>query len=356
MTGSDSPENIEPRGEAAPPSRARPRLHRSHPWRRIFHYAGLVALILFSIVAGRRLDASEVARALAHASAGLLLAAAAAAVLSLSMQSGRWLAIVHPVAPSARVRDAFFSLLAGYAIGLVIPARAGDLARAHLFSRLSGGSTATFTATAVVDHLLGAVALFGAIGLFTSLAHLPLASRRAGLLACGVTLLALVALWLVRPRARASTGGGGSDDRAGPGAASAGVFERVIRRLREGLIAVGRPRALVLSFCFALAGWGVETLIAHLALRAFELPAGIEPSIAVVLATTLAAAASVSPGNAGSFEIACVVALSGFDVARETALAFAIGYHAVHLIPTAVIGGGWLITHGYRMALLREAP
>src|SRR6266496_3866103 len=130
----------------------------------------------------------------------------------------------------------------------------------------------------------------------------------------------------------------------------------VIARLRQGLVAVGRPRALALSWCFALGGWAAEVLIAYLCLRAFGLPAGIEPSLLVVLATTLSAAASVSPGNAGAFEIACVLALSGLGVAREPALAFAIGYHAVHLIPVALLGGGWLLAHGYKGGLVREVP
>jgi len=75
-----------------------------------------------------------------------------------------------------------------------------------------------------------------------------------------------------------------------------------------------------------------------------------------VLATTLSAAASISPGNAGAFEIACLLALSGFGVPQEPALAFAIGYHAVHLIPVAVLGGGWLVATGYKGNLAGEVP
>jgi uncharacterized membrane protein YbhN (UPF0104 family) len=98
-----------------------------------------------------------------------------------------------------------------------------------------------------------------------------------------------------------------------------------------------------------------ELLIAHISLRAFGLPTGVEPSALVLLATNLSAAASISPGNAGAFQIACIVALSGFDVAREPALAFGIGYHVVHLVPTALVGGGWLLASGYRSAWMRNS-
>jgi uncharacterized protein (TIRG00374 family) len=119
------------------------------------------------------------------------------------------------------------------------------------------------------------------------------------------------------------------------------------------LVAVGRPRALGTALLFAIAGWISEGLIAHLALRAFGLPSGVGPSMMAVVATTLAAAASVSPGNAGAFEVACIAALAAFGVSHEAAFAFAIGYHAVHLIPTTMIGGGWLLGHGYRPSALR---
>lgn len=128
----------------------------------------------------------------------------------------------------------------------------------------------------------------------------------------------------------------------------------MVQRLRHGLVAVGRPRALLLSWTFALGGWAAEGLIAWCSLRAFGLPGTMEMALLVVIATTLSSAASISPGNAGAFELACVLALSGFGVGREPALAFALGYHAVHLIPVALLGGGWLLAHGYRGSLARE--
>ena len=302
---------------------------------------GLVALVVLLVLAGRNIDPAELRRALADANPAFLLAAALANLLALAMQAGRWLAIVHPVEPRARRRDAFFTLVAGYAVGLLVPARASDLARAHLMARRTGASMATLTATAFVDHLLGSVALFGVLGLMATFSGLPLWLRSAGSVAFAAAGGALVALWLLRPRA---------GEARPPGHGLRGI----VWRLRHGLVAVGRPRALLLSWSFALGGWGAEGLIAWLSLRAFGLPGTMEVALLVVLATTLSSAASISPGNAGAFELACVVALSEVGVAREPALAFALGYHAVHLVPVALLGGGWLLAHGYRGTLARE--
>jgi uncharacterized protein (TIRG00374 family) len=167
--------------------------------------------------------------------------------------------------------------------------------------------------------------------------------RRPDRLGLAAASAALAALWLVRPR-----GGSSAERRKG--------LAGTVARMREGLVAVGRPRALALSWLFALAGWAAEAAIAHLVLRGFGLPASSEVSLLVVLATTLSSAVSVSPGNAGAFEIACVLALSGLGVPDEPALAFAIGYHAVHLVPVALLGGGWLLASGYKDGLVREVP
>ncbi|OFX24582.1 MAG: hypothetical protein A2V77_06465 [Anaeromyxobacter sp. RBG_16_69_14] len=305
-------------------------------------WAGVAALAAFALLAVRTLDPQELRRAFAEANPAFLLAATAANVFALAMQSGRWLAIVHPVEPHARARDAFFTLVAGYAVGLVVPARASDLARAHLMAGRTGASMATLAATAVVDHLLGSMALFGAVGLLAAASPLPVWLRSSGTLAFAGAGAALLSMWLVRPR--------GGQRPATHGLAG------VLARLQRGLVAVGRPRALLVAWLFAVGGWAAEVLIAYLSLRAFGLAATLPSSLLMVLATTLASAASVSPGNAGAFELACVVALSSEGVAREPALALAIGYHAVHVLPVALLGGGWLFAHGYKGGLVREVP
>jgi peptidoglycan/xylan/chitin deacetylase (PgdA/CDA1 family)/uncharacterized membrane protein YbhN (UPF0104 family) len=320
------------------------RARREGSGARFVRWAGLLLITVFAVLALRKLDPAELRRAFSEASAPFLLAAAGANLVALTMQTGRWLAIVHPFVPQARARDAFFALVAGYAIGLVVPARASDVARAHLMARRAGASMATLTATAFIDHLLGSVALFAALGLLAALAPVPLWLRSAGTVASAGAAAALVALWLLRPRGDM------------PHPIETKGLRGVVARSRQGLVAVGRPRALVISWTFAFAGWGAEVLIGYLSLRAFGLHADAESSLLVVIATTLSAAASVSPGNAGAFELACVLALGSLGVAREPALAFAIGYHAVHLVPVALLGGGWLLANGYKTGLARDIP
>ena len=306
-------------------------------------WGGLAALAVLVALALRRVDPGELRRALATADVPLLLAATGLDLLSLAMQTGRWLSIVRPIAPRVRARDGFFTLVAGFAVGLVVPARASDLARAHLMARCSGVSMATLTATAFVDHLLGSVALLGVTGLVAAVSELPGWLRTAGTGAFGVAGALLAALWILRPRPGAGP----------PRVRGLGGF---LDRLRQGLVAVGRPRSLALAWTFALGGWATEVLIAWLALRAFGLPSSVQVALLCVVATTLSSALSVSPGNVGTFQLACVLALATLGVGREVSLAFSLGYHAVHLVPVVLVGGGWLLAHGYKGGLVHQIP
>lgn len=323
--------------EGNAPAASRPRRPRvelppapSPRRRRALRLAGLAVVAASAAIGLRTVDVGDVLRRLAGASPALLLAAAGANLCSLAVHSARWRAVVRAVG-RVRYRDVFAGLVAGFAVGLAVPARAGDLVRSHLVARRAGLPTSTVVATAAVDYLVGAAVLVPLVALLAVAAPLPRWAEDALRAAVVVAVAGGAALWLLRPRA------GRAEPRG-----LAGLFVR----LRDGLEAAHDPGALARSAGWAVLGWGAEVGIALLALAAFGLPASVEAGALAVLATTAAAIVSVSPGNAGPFEIAVVVALAGLGVPRDAAVAFALGYHLVHVVPTAVVGG---------LALAREA-
>ncbi len=303
---------------AAPPAR-----------RRALRLAGLAVLAACAGLALRNVDLRAVALALSRANAALLALAAAFNVLSLAAHAGRWQALVRQGAPT-RFRDVFASLVAGFTAGFAISARAGDLVRAHLLARRARLPTSTVVATAAVDYLVGGAVLPPLLALLLLAGRPPPWAGRAFAIALAVVVAGGLAVWLLRPRSRHPASGAG-----GLGS-----------RLRLGLVAAHDPGAVLRSASWAVGGWAAELLIALFTLAAFGLPASLPAAVLAVLASTAASFVSVSPGNAGPFELAVVLALGGLGVPRELALACALGYHLVHLVPTAVLGS---------VALLREA-
>ncbi len=309
------------RPAAEEPTAERPQ----RPGRRLLlRLAGLAVLAGFALLATRHVDLRAVGRTLASANPWLVALSCAANVLSLALHSRRWAAVVRPPRVRIRFRDAFWPLVAGFAAGLVVPARAGDLLRAWMLARRTHLSTATVVAAAALDYVVGAATLVPVLALVALGTPLPGWARKVLGVFTLVAALGAVAVWLLRP----------PRDRPVPPRGAGGL----VARLRGGLVAAHDPRAIAVSVAWGLGGWGAEVLIAHFALAALGLPATFPVAALAVVATTAANVVVVSPGNAGPFELAAMLALAGVGVDRAPALAFALLYHLTHLVPVAVLG------------------
>ena len=287
------------------------------------------------MVAATRVDLRRLGASLAGASAWQLALAMLANVLNLLLHAARWRAVVRPSgALQVRFRDVFEAMVAGFAVGIPAPARAGDLVRAHLLARRAGLSTASVVGAAAVDYVVGTATLAPLIVLLGVATPLPDWARHALLVTSIASAAGVALVFLLRPSRRAPV-----EDLEG---ASPGL----VARLRSGLAAVHEPLAITRAVGWGLAGWGAELAIAWFTLSAV----GIDPTLPLaalaVVATAAANAIAVSPGNAGPFELAAMLPLAGLGIETEHALAFALLLHVVHLAPAAAIGG-WV--------LLREA-
>jgi uncharacterized membrane protein YbhN (UPF0104 family) len=297
--------------------------------RRALRFGGVALFAAFAFLAVRTVDLAAVWNALAGGDPWLVAAAMGGNLLSLAAHAARWVALM-PRGTEPRFRDAFSAMTAGFAVSIVVPARAGDAVRVWILSRRTASSMATVVAVTGLDYLLGAVTVVPLLAVLARVGPVPWARHvLLGFAAVSVAGIA-AALWL-RPR------GGRASHAPGVG--------RLVTRLRAGLAAAGDPGSLARAGAWGVAGWGAELLVAHLSLAALGLRADAELSAAVVLAATAGGVVGVSPGAAGPYELAIVLVLGAAGIAREPALAAALLYHAAHLAPVAVIGA---------LALLRE--
>lgn len=302
---------------------------RSGRRQRFLQLGGLALLAGFALLAVRSVDVEAVGVALAAADPSLVIAAMCGNLLSLAAHAGRWVALLPRAAERARFRDAFSAMNAGFAVSIVAPARAGDVVRAWILARRTGTSTATGVAVAGLDYVIGAATLAPLLALLALAVPVPPWARHALLaFAAAATAGIGLALWL-RPR--------------GAHGLPVHAAGRLAARLRAGFAASGDPAALSVAAAWGLAGWGAELLIAYLSLAALGIPADLVRSSLVVVASTAAGVVAVSPGGAGPYELAVVLALAGTGVAREPALAAALLHHLVHLAPVAVIGSVVLV-------------
>lgn len=261
--------------------------------------------------------------------------AAAANIAAVYAMAVRWKALLRPLSSQVGVADAFRAMVVGFAVSLVVPARGGELARAEWLGRRTGLPRATILGTILLDHLVNAAGMFVGIAALPFVLDLPLWLHSAIWIAVVVFASALGVVLLLRPR----------PGRPLPEARRSRV-ERVgdavsgfLARARLGLSAVRDRRALLRSFAASLAAWVLEIQVVFFCLRAFEIHVPFGIALLVLMAVNLALVVPFAPpGNFGTLEIGATLGLMEAGVPKDHALAFALSYHFLQVIPLAFGG------------------
>jgi uncharacterized membrane protein YbhN (UPF0104 family) len=138
-----------------------------------------------------------------------------------------------------------------------------------------------------------------------------------------------------------------------PESIPSGRVAAVVARARSGLMAARNPRAVAQAAAFSAVAWICEIAVTTLALAAFHLPHDLPHAMAVIFGVNLALVIPSPPASLGNFELGAGSALVAFGGPTEHAAAFAMGLHAMQLLPTLVMGGLML---GYFRRRPRAAP
>jgi hypothetical protein len=287
---------------------------------------------------------SEMAHALAGASAGWL---ALGVLLHLANQAVRgrgWYAVARvasPDDPTLRRRDAILAWVAGAGAGGVVSARGGDVVRVLLLSRRARDTrgsvlTGTLVAEAAGDALVGAAVLGLAVALGAAPAlGLPGTATLAwagGALAA----LALIAFVLRRRGGRAA---------------------RIAAGVGRGCAPLGHP----VVFACRVLPWQVGSRALRAAaiacfLLAFSLPAGLAAVLLVMLAQSGGRLLPLAPASAAA-SVAMLAAgfgpATGTHVATADVAAFMVGMSLLLTVAGAVLAVGVICAGADRAAVWR---
>jgi uncharacterized protein (TIRG00374 family) len=267
-------------------------------------------------------------------------AAAAVYMAAVYAMAGRWRALLTPVAPLVTRAESFQAMVMGFAVSIVVPARAGELARAEWLARATRLPRATILGTILLDQVVNAVGLFCGVAVLPSLLDLPAWLHSAIWLAVAVFAGATSVVYFFRPRAGRPALATTADSGRRVRAALAGFVARV----RLGLSALHDRRALVRALGESAVAWLLEIVVVDLTLRAFDIPVPFGASLLVLMAANLALVVPFAPpANLGTLELGATLALMEYGVPKEHALAFALVYHLLQVIP---IGAGGLALAG----------
>lgn len=323
---------------------------------------GLVVSAALLWLALRNVPLGDVARALREADVGLFLICAVVATCIFPLRAIRWRSILAPVAGDIPFGPLWRSTAIGMMVNNLVPARAGEVARAFALTReVSRVPFTTSLASLAVDRIFDAIVLLGLMfGAMLSPAF-PSGARLAGMTvpqfaSIGMTgVVALLAVsWLaVLMPSRVL-------------AIVRVVTHRVVPRLEgrivslaeEGLggLAVLRDgRRFLAVLWWALVHWLVHALALWIGFRAVGLDAPFSAALFLQGVLGFAVALPSSPGFVGVFELAAATGLAVYGVNETLAVSWAIGYHALSFVPITVFGLVYLVRLGVKLGDLEGA-
>lgn len=277
--------------------------------------------------------------------------------LALWVRTVRWQYLLRPVKKVSAIR-LYPVVIIGLMANNLIPARAGELARAYVLGQREKISKTTTLGTIAVDRLFDGLTLIPMliiVGAFASgdttftvgwrwfTVDLNLAGLGMVMSALfGAALCVLFYLTL-------STGGRlhlhSLIHRFAPASVKPKV-EGLIDSFLEGLQALRSPVDLALAFLMSIASWTLEATMYYLVARGFGIHEGFHIFLLLTAAANLVIAVVATQGGVGAFELVVSKTIVAFGTAsvsgsaefKALSEAYAIGLHAILLFPIVVIG------------------
>jgi uncharacterized protein (TIRG00374 family) len=277
----------------------------------------------------------EVLETLRHANLALLWCVVGLNGCMMSVKAMRLRSLANK--PEIRLTAFFNALLTSSALNNVMPLRGGGVARLWMLERSAGMTKTAAVGTAIVESLVEILAL-GGLAVVASWRNPAQGWARAA--ASGVFVLAvasLIVLFRLARRGRAADAlvGGGSNPRVRRLRAA---LSGILRRIEPGVRALGSRGVVLSALLLSVLAWACEAAMVMVCARAIQLRVTPDLAVVVLLGINLALALPSTPASVGPFEGGVVLVLTLAGWAKGSALAFALLYHAVQVVPVTVAG------------------
>jgi uncharacterized protein (TIRG00374 family) len=280
---------------------------------RVILIAALGLLTLLLLVRLGKIDVSL--DTLRRIQPGYLLAAIAVHYSGFLARGDRWRRLLAAMERRVSFRYAFSTLLAGWFISALLPARAGDLARAGLLRRDHDVPLAVGLGSVAAERAFDALALaFLAVaaGVWALAGRTPEWVWQAAAVTIGLFVTAAIGLVAV-PRAEGWLAG----------RLQWPLYRKALRfgfDLLRSIRDLGRhPKVLLVVITQSLYVWLCDVFLAYLLLRGLGTPLPLAVAAFTAMAADLAVTLPITPGAVGQFEAAFVGLLALFAVPASQA-------------------------------------
>lgn len=317
----------------------------------------LSALLLWWAL--RQVSLSAVWGVLQRSDVALLVIAALVATAIFPLRARRWRTILDPVAPRLPFAPLWRSTAVGMMVNNLVPARAGEIARAYLLTRQTAVPFSASIASLAVDRVFDSIVLlllaFAAVldpafPAGVSIAGQPIArwaaagavivlAALAGLYALVFFPVQLIRLFQLFAR------------RLSPTLEARGAS--ALHTFSSGLSVLRSPAHFAAVMGWTVAHWLVNALAWWLAFVAVGIQAPFSAALLLQALIAMGVAIPAAPGFFGVFEAIAVVGLAIYGVPATLATSWAIGFHILSFLPITLIGAYYFVVLGVRFTELR---
>jgi len=262
-------------------------------------------------------------------------------VASLVAKTVRW-RLLLPEASEVSTPRLYRILHISFLLNNVLPARVGDVARVAMTSRQPGVRFGHVLSSMLTERVTDTLTLFACLLIVSPFLPMPAQYepwlRIAWATMAGIVLLALLAIVF-----RSQAGALSKRLRLQALLPGNALFREEMRSFAEGLRQLFSRRHVLSIWGWSWGAWLGAFAINYLLMRALDIHAPIAVAVLLTCTTNLAMLIPSSPGYVGVFHLAATLSLVPFNVAKETALSFAILAHLVNVVPVSLIGAAFLM-------------
>lgn len=309
----------------------------------------------------REVSLAQVWGVLRESSLPLFILSAAVATIIFPLRAMRWRVILDPVASNISLGALWRSTAIGMMVNNVVPARAGELARAYALTKEDRrvSFTAAFASLAVdriVDAVTVVILLVFAMLVSAFPAGTTISGQPVGRLAAFAAVVALGALGALVAMALfpalvfriydAVMG------RLAPKLAVRG--RHLLESFISGLGALRSPLRFAKVMAWAFAMWICNGLAFWIGFLAVGINAPFTAALFLMGVIAIGVALPSSPGFFGVFEAAALAGLTLYGVQSDLAVSWALGFHLLSFLPITLIGLYYFLRLGMKFGELGQ--
>ena len=305
-----------------------------------------IALLVFCV---KEITIDEMTSLLQRVNYFYLFLALIFSILFIITKGLRWKLILSQQKPLKAWR-ALSLYSAGQILNIVMPMLTGQIGRMFLFSKNEGLKKSFIFSTIVLEILFDSLSLILFL-LLTSIAFVfPEKYRFVSYIIASITFVLIAILYLILHYQ--SNIENSMQRRLKPKWPSFYIgTKKFIRSFVKGINLLKSSQHFFGSLGYSIASWITHTMVVYFLLQAFGFQLPFAAAATIMILNTLALMIPITPGNAGTFEVAVSSALIAFSmgtigdvgyVGRSDAVLFALALHLLDLIPVGVFGYTYL--------------